>query len=114
MRTLNRMTWRGPATTFTGPTVTHGDTAIVPVRSTDWSSSVVDTCDCVSNSAMWTASASSLYRSDVRLRSPAMKRASNCTVRPVSAAEVMAISSVVNRSVSLASSLAKEPVPVMT
>ena len=97
-----------------GPTVTHGDTAIVPVRNTDWSSSGVDVFKPVSNSAMWTATASSLYTSDVRLRSPAMKRASNCTVRPVSAAAVMFISSVVKRLVSLASSLAKKPLPVMT
>ena len=60
LRTLNLITCRGPATTRTGPTVTHGDTAMVPVRNTDWSSSDVVTPVSVSNSAMWIASASSL------------------------------------------------------
>ena len=112
MRTLKRMMWRGPATTVTGPTVTHGDTAMVPVRNTDWSSSVVDTPVPVSNSVIWIASASSLYTSDVRLRSPALKRASNCTVRPVSAAVSRCIVMVVYESVALESSLAKKPLPV--
>lgn len=85
----------------------HGETAIDPVRNTDWLSRICETLVRVSSSVMWIASASSLYRSEVRLRSPAIKRASNCTVTPVSAAVPNAISMVVNASEAFESSFAK-------
>jgi len=34
--TANLSTWWGPATMLTGPTVIHGETAMDPVRNTDW------------------------------------------------------------------------------
>ena len=104
--TPNLSTWLGPATTRRGPTVIHGETAMDPVRNTDWFSRICDTLVRVSSSVMWIASASSL-KSDCRLRSPAMKRASNCTVTPVSAAALNAMSRVVYTSAAFESSFAK-------